>query len=238
MKIHTIINELFKFLTGGSTPDKDKALIYKFLESEKSELIICIAGKTGSGKSSLINLLFAPIPPQNVHHGKPSTREPREIVYEDEDRGKFTIIDLPGFCESVEHKEKIEDYYQRFLPLADVVLWLTRVDDSADECDQIFYRTLNPEIKSKIVFGISQLDAARGGRWNYKSNKPSKKQIEGIYNKIITIKDNFEIEEEGIENKVVCFSSDRRYNIDKLVYSLTKYAKTSSKVGLKITPKI
>lgn len=238
MKIHTIINSFFKFLTSGTTLDKDKALIYEILGDEKSDLIICIAGKTGSGKSSLINLLFDPIPLQEVHHGKPSTREPREIFYEDKDRGKFTIIDLPGFCESVENKEKIEDYYQRFLPLADVVLWLTRVDDSADECDQSFYRRLDEDIKLKIVFGISQLDAARGGRWNYKSNKPGKKQINGIYNKIMTIKNNFNLEDDGLEDKVVCFSSERKYNIDKLVYSLSKYAKTSSKVGLKLNPKI
>lgn len=237
MIIHKILNELIEFISGNEVVTSDKALIYKYLDVEQSELIFCLAGKTGSGKSTLINFLFSPEEPQEVHHGKATTREPREIAIENE-RGKVTVIDLPGICESVENKTNIEDYYAKYLPIADVIIWLSRVDDSADECDQLFYKDLDSKIKEKIIFGVSQLDMTRGGRWNFNGKRPGKKQLVGIGNKLDTIKENFKISNEEFEDKVVCFSCEENYNIDKLLYSMAKSANSSSKLAYKLNPEL
>lgn len=234
----SLLKIIKRILTGEDFDPKEKSVISNFVdEKQKSDFTFVIAGKTQSGKSSLVNLLFNPDPPQKVVHGMPTTKEPDEIQYElDNDRGMLTIVDLPGICESQESKERIESYYKKYFSKADAILWLSRVDVSADQCDQEFYSKLSSKEKKKIVFGISQLDAARGGRWNYRGNKPGKKQLEAIGNKIQVFQKHFKISDKKFDEKVVLFSTERNYNIDKLEYAISKHIKKASQFGYKLNP--
>ncbi|WP_375154063.1 MULTISPECIES: GTPase family protein [Pectobacterium] len=152
------------------------------------EPVIGILGKTGSGKSSLCNALFAgEVSP--VSDVAACTREPLRFRLQVGER-YMTIVDLPGVGESGVRDTEYAALYREQLPRLDLVLWLIKADDRALAVDEHFYRQVIGEAyRHKVLFVISQSDKAEptsGG------GQLSTEQKQNISRKICLLHDLFQ----------------------------------------------
>lgn len=152
------------------------------------EPVIGIMGKTGTGKSSLCNTLFAgDISP--VSDVSACTRKPLQFRLQ---LGKrtMTIMDLPGVGESELRDAEYAALYREQLPRLDLVLWLIKADDRALAVDEHFYREVIGEAyRHKVLFVISQSDKVEptcGGE------KLSTEQKQNISRKICLLHELFQ----------------------------------------------
>ncbi len=121
------------------------------------EPIIGIMGKTGAGKSSLCNALFAgEVSP--VSDVSACTREPLRFRLQVGERC-MTLVDLPGVGESEKRDAEYTALYRQQLPRLDLVLWLVKADDRALAVDEHFYlQVIGEQYRHKVLFVISQVD--------------------------------------------------------------------------------
>ncbi|MEG0281373.1 MAG: GTPase family protein [Morganella sp. (in: enterobacteria)] len=150
------LNSLHRSLTG--LPEWACARVMQQIRQlTQYEPVIGIMGKTGSGKSSLCNALFAgKISP--VSDVSACTREPLRFRLQVGERF-MTIVDLPGVGESVSRDAEYAAMYRQQLTHLDLVLWLIKADDRALSVDEHFYRQVIGEAyRHKVLFVISQSD--------------------------------------------------------------------------------
>ncbi|EFH5027181.1 GTPase family protein [Escherichia coli] len=121
------------------------------------EPVIGIMGKTGAGKSSLCNALFAgEVSP--VSDVAACTRVPLRFRLQVGERF-MTIVDLPGVGESGVRDTEYAALYREQLPRLDQVLWLIKADDRALAVDEHFYhQVIGEAYRHKVLFVISQSD--------------------------------------------------------------------------------
>lgn len=152
------------------------------------EPVIGIMGKTGVGKSSLCNALFAgEISP--VSHVTACTREPLRFSLKVGKRF-MTLVDLPGVGESERRDTEYAALYREQLPRLDMVLWLIKADDRALATDEHFYRqVIGDAYRHKVLFVISQADKVEP---TSSGNKLSTEQKQNISRKICQLHELFQ----------------------------------------------
>lgn len=134
-------------------------ILERLLSLTQYEPVIGIMGKTGAGKSSLCNTLFASeVSP--VSDVVACTREPLQFSLQVGER-VMTLVDLPGVGESSLRDAEYAALYREQLPRLDLVLWLIKADDRALAVDEDFYRqVIGKAYQHKVLFVISQSDKA------------------------------------------------------------------------------
>ncbi|AJJ12185.1 dynamin family protein [Yersinia rohdei] len=140
------------------------------------EPVIGIMGKTGTGKSSLCNALFAgEVSP--VSDVAACTREPLRFRFQV--GGRFmTLMDLPGIGESGARDTEYAALYREQLPRLDLVLWLIKADDRALAVDEHFYhKVIGEAYRHKVLFVISQADKVEPTSSDNKLSTEQKKNI-------------------------------------------------------------
>lgn len=132
-------------------------ILYQINHLTNYEPVIGIMGKTGAGKSSLCNALFAgEVSP--VSDVAACTREPLQFRLQVDERF-MTIVDLPGVGESGVRDNEYTALYREQLPRLDLVLWLIKADDRALAVDEHFYhQVIGEAYQHKVLFVISQSD--------------------------------------------------------------------------------
>ena len=163
-------------------------ILHQVSQLTSYEPMIGSMGKTGAGKSSLCNALFAgEVSP--VSDVAACTREPLRFRFQV--GGRFmTLVDLPGVGESGARDTEYAALYREQLPRLDLVLWLIKADDRALSVDEHFYhKVIGEAYRHKVLFVISQSDKAEP---TSRGERLSTEQKQNISRKICLLHELFQ----------------------------------------------
>lgn len=188
------------------------------------EPVIGVMGKTGAGKSSLCNALFAG-EVSRVSDVAACTRTPlrcRLTV----GRHCLILVDLPGVGESEQRDSEYEVLYRRTLPKLDLILWIIKADDRALSIDEKFYRDVIGAHRDKVLFVVNQADKLEPcHEWDTTNQAPSSLQKINLSHKLRDIRSQF-----SPRNPVCAISAKHGWGLTQMVDNLmqTLPAKASS----------
>ncbi|MEX6255977.1 MULTISPECIES: GTPase family protein [Morganellaceae] len=139
---------------------------------------IGLMGKTGAGKSSLINALFqSSLSPVSDVSG--CTRQAQRFSMKVNNH-TLTFIDLPGVGESLERDREYHQLYRNLLPELDLIIWVLKADDRAWSSDEQCYRFLTEQYgyqPEHFLFVLNQADKIEPCRqWDEHNHQPSPEQ--------------------------------------------------------------
>ncbi len=143
---------------------------------------IGLMGKTGAGKSSLINALFQS-QQSPVSDVSGCTRQAQRFSMTMKSH-TLTFVDLPGVGESLERDREYHQLYRNLLPELDLIIWVLKADDRAWSSDEQCYRFLTEQCgyqPSRFLFVLNQADKIEPCRqWNELSHQPSPEQAASL----------------------------------------------------------
>ncbi|EPW8797712.1 GTPase family protein [Morganella morganii] len=143
---------------------------------------IGLMGKTGAGKSSLINALFqSQLSPVSNVSG--CTRQAQRFSITMSNH-TLSFVDLPGVGESIERDKEYHQLYRNLLPELDLIIWVLKADDRAWSSDEQCYRFLTEQCgyqPKRFLFVLNQADKIEPCReWNEHNNQPSPEQAANL----------------------------------------------------------
>ncbi|MEX6427496.1 GTPase family protein [Providencia manganoxydans] len=143
---------------------------------------IGLMGKTGAGKSSLINALFqSSLSPVSDVSG--CTRQAQRFSMTMNNH-ILTFVDLPGVGESIERDKEYHSLYRNVLPELDLIIWVLKADDRAWSSDEQCYRFLTEQCgyqPKRFLFVLNQADKIEPCRqWDEHNQQPSSEQTANL----------------------------------------------------------
>lgn len=177
-------------------------------------------GKTGVGKSSLINALFG------LHlitdDAAPGTRAVDvnriEIAGSGPGNIPVDIVDTPGFSESRETDSRYRRLYAAELPKADHLIWTVQAHPRVFRPDQVALQQLGRYIKPTcaVTVAMTHIDTLGPNDWDDIKNSPSVAQLKAIGELATSLEEKFS-EYLGISAAdIVPCSSTRNFGLDAL----------------------
>jgi uncharacterized protein len=153
--------------------------------------VVSFIGRTGSGKTSTINRLFAL--DWNVGHDVATTkalqRKLKSVIFGDKEYS-VEIIDTPGIGESID--VNYSSIYKEAIDLSECIIWLYQADVRYFSMDQRFFLENNfTSIEKTVIIGLNQVDNIHPFDWDKNKNCPSELQMKNIDKKVEIIKSKF-----------------------------------------------
>ncbi|WP_368889316.1 GTPase family protein [Morganella morganii] len=143
---------------------------------------IGLMGKTGAGKSSLINALFQSAL-SSISNVSGCTRYAQRFSMTMNNH-TLTFIDLPGVGESLERDREYHQLYRNLLPELDLIIWVLKADDRAWSSDEQCYRFLTEQCgyqPNRFLFVLNQADKIEPCRqWDEHNHQPSLEQVANL----------------------------------------------------------
>lgn len=217
--VSEIIPELLEFFQRKNiriSRDQTERIARKIEEIQNYQPRVAIFGKTGSGKSSLCNSIFAE-DVAAVSDTEACTRAPQEYLLRLSGTKSIVLIDVPGVGESAAKDQEYSELYASLLPHVDLLLWVVKSDDRALSIDEHVW---NSSVREFIASGcpvfivINQVDKLNPIReWDSKNNTPGPSQQKLIRAKAASLSSAFDL----APAQVVPVSALKRYNISSLV---------------------
>lgn len=191
---------------------------------------VCFLGRTGNGKTSLINALWG-----TTFETDPLVSCTKAMysvtVMDNVPRGKegLTIYDVPGIGE-FSSDSKYERYYQHVVNIADCIVLVTTFDRTDAPAQRLLMRLepfINKEKDIKFIIALNHIDSAtitdakrEYEPWNSANNAPTEKCIQNIAERISVIHERFDSLFLPFDVVPVC--AMRHYGIDKLKMLIQK----------------
>ncbi|MEQ5434113.1 GTPase family protein [Providencia huaxiensis] len=143
---------------------------------------IGLMGKTGVGKSSLINALFQSTL-SSVSNVSACTQHAQRFSMAMNNH-TLTFVDLPGMGESLERDRGYYQLYRNLLPELDFIIWVLKADDRAWSSDEQCYRFLTEQCgyqSERFLFVLNQADKIEPCRqWDELCHQPSPEQAANL----------------------------------------------------------
>ena len=196
---------------------------------------IGIMGKTGAGKSCLINALFqSSLSPVSDVSG--CTRQAQRFNLTINGH-TLTFVDLPGVGESLERDREYHPLYRHLLRELDFIIWVLKADDRAWSSDEQCYRFLTEQCSyqpERFLFVLNQADKIEPCRqWDVKCQQPSPEQAANLILKQQTVITAFKP-----HHPVMVVSAVENYQLTEFAEQLIQAlpAKASSGVARQLNP--
>ncbi|MEY0383335.1 GTPase family protein [Providencia rettgeri] len=190
---------------------------------------IGLMGKTGAGKSSLINALFqSSLSPVSDVSG--CTRQAQRFSMTMNNH-TLTFVDLPGVGESLERDKEYHQLYRNLLPEFDLIIWVLKADDRAWSSDEQCYRFLTKKCgyqPSQFLFVLNQADKIEPCRqWDEYKHQPSSEQA---YN--LKLKQQAVITAFKPHHPVITVSAVENYQLTELAEQLIQALPAQASSGV------
>ncbi|EMC9359147.1 GTPase family protein [Providencia stuartii] len=190
---------------------------------------IGLMGKTGAGKSSLINALFqSSLSPVSDVSG--CTRQAQRFSMTMNNH-TLTFVDLPGVGESLERDKKYHQLYRNLLPEFDLIIWVLKADDRAWSSDEQCYRFLTKKCgyqPNQFLFVLNQADKIEPCRqWDEYKHQPSSEQT---YN--LKLKQQAVITAFKPHHPVITVSAVENYQLTELAEQLIQALPAQASSGV------
>ncbi|MTC17288.1 GTPase family protein [Providencia alcalifaciens] len=190
---------------------------------------IGLMGKTGAGKSSLINALFqSQLSPVSNVSG--CTRQAQRFSMTMNSH-TLTFVDLPGVGESLERDREYHQLYRNLLPELDLIIWVLKADDRAWSSDEQCYRFLTEQCgyqPNRFLFVLNQADKIEPCRqWDEPNHQPSPEQAA-----------NLELKQQAVvtafkpHNPVMIVSAIENYQLTELAEQLIQVLPAEASSGV------
>lgn len=190
---------------------------------------IGLMGKTGAGKSSLINALFQ-LSLSPVSDVSGCTRQAQRFNMTINNH-TLTFIDLPGVGESLERDKEYHQLYRNLLPELDLIIWVLKADDRAWSSDEQCYHFLTEQCgyqPSRFLFVLNQADKIEPCRqWDEQLHQPSHEQ-----------EANLELKQQAVvtafkpHHPVMTVSAVENYQLTELAEQLIQALPTQASSGV------
>lgn len=200
------------------------------MEQKYRDYKIAFLGKTGIGKSSLINRLFGLNLP--VDAVEECTRNAVATWVRNED-GRFRtpgdsvmVMDTPGISAALENDRFYLPFYHHVLMLADCVVWVVQGNTRADRADQEMLLCLKPYIRPEtaVVLCVNMVDKIGEEyrrNWDEELNEPKAALQELISQRCGDLLRKFE-EVGFVPDAVAACSAQKGYHMDELLEKIGK----------------
>lgn len=186
---------------------------------------VCFLGRTGNGKTSLINALFDTTFPTDAHVS--STKEMYTATFMNTDvsgeKEAISAIDTPGIGE-FSNNDKYYRYYEHAASVADCVVLVMTFDrtDAPSQRMILDLKDIFAQRKRKYIIALNHIDSRVVTNadnsyipWDEESNSPSEECSKNIELRINILKDKFK-EKIPEEFDIVPVCALRKYGIDNL----------------------
>ncbi|MEQ5733694.1 GTPase family protein [Providencia manganoxydans] len=190
---------------------------------------IGLMGKTGAGKSSLINALFqSQLSPASNVSG--CTRQAQRFSMTMNNH-TLTFVDLPGVGESLERDREYHQLYRNLLPELDLIIWVLKADDRAWSSDEQCYRFLTEQCgyqSERFLFVLNQADKIEPCRqWDEHNHQPSAEQTANLLLKQKAVITAFKL-----HHPVMTVSAVENYQLTELTAQLIQALPAQASSGV------
>lgn len=185
---------------------------------------ICFIGRTGNGKSSLINAVFGTT--LNTDPLVSCTKD-MQVIYKlgfgGASKEAVAVFDTPGIGE-FSNNDKYMKYYEHAISEADCIVLVTTFDRTDAPAQRLLLelkKHINPEKAPKFVIALNHIDSKTVGMldanyipWDVENNMPTEACMELIKERESVIHDKFD--DLFLPFDVIPVCATRGYNINLL----------------------